>query len=299
MLEQTKSIGLASGTLVPALNIDNGYHRFRIEAREAPRRCKQPRPFNPSVSKIGLARILIREVMKLHFKLIRKEHRKMLLSRPCIYGVFGSRVGGFHPIKEKCVGCMRCVQEYPGVCKVDRNPEFFKFADSYWIPDDPSTSNSTPLSIVTYEAETGKIPIKGMGYKGAFTGPGWDSIWTDMSEIVRPTRDGVYGREYISTNVDVGRKPRFLEFSGSDSRQDSRLVEISLPVIFDYLPPNLNSHSIMASIAGAAQRTGTVFIATPEQAKTIPAAYLNSLAPLVDPSPVTQDKEEQDNCDND
>ncbi|MGA2461918.1 MAG: glutamate synthase-related protein [Candidatus Bathyarchaeia archaeon] len=286
ILEQTKSIG--SGNSAFALRPNSGYHRFKIETHEAPPRRKQPRPFNPRVSKIGLASVLISEALKLRLKLTRKEYRKMLLSRPCIYGVFGSKLGGFHPIKDKCVGCMRCVQEYPGVCVVDRNPEFFKFADSYWVPDDPSTSNSTPVSIVAYEAETGKIPIKGMGYKGAFAGRGWDSIWTDMSEIVRPTRDGVYGREYISTTVDVGRKPRFLEFAGKDVKQESRVVEISLPIIFDYLPPNLNNQSIIGSIAGAAQRTGTLFVATPEQSESLPATNLNSLVPLVSAQNLTR-----------
>ena len=33
-----------------------------------------------------------------------------------------------------------------------------------------------------------------------------------MSEIVRPTRDGIHGREYISTSVDVGRKLTHLAF---------------------------------------------------------------------------------------
>jgi hypothetical protein len=37
-------------------------------------------------------------------------------------------------------------------------------------------------------------------------------MWTDMSEIVRPTRDGIHGREYISTAVDIGRKPAYLTF---------------------------------------------------------------------------------------
>ena len=37
-------------------------------------------------------------------------------------------------------------------------------------------------------------------------GAGFDSMWTDMSEIVRPTRDGIHGREYINTSVDLGRK---------------------------------------------------------------------------------------------
>ncbi len=37
-------------------------------------------------------------------------------------------------------------------------------------------------------------------------------MWTDMSEIVRPTRDGIHGREYISTSVDIGRKLKELAF---------------------------------------------------------------------------------------
>ena len=63
-----------------------------------------------------------------------------------------------------------------------------------------------------YQAETGKIPVSGAGYPGPFTGPGFDSMWTDMSEIVRPTRDGIHGREYISTSVDIGRTPKSLVF---------------------------------------------------------------------------------------
>ena len=36
-----------------------------------------------------------------------------------------------------------------------------------------------------FQAETGRIPISGAGYGGAFAGPGFDSVWLDMSEIVR------------------------------------------------------------------------------------------------------------------
>lgn len=50
------------------------------------------------------------------------------------------------------------------------------------------------------------------GYQGSFGGPGWDSMWLDMSEIVRPTRDGIHGREYIATTVEVGARPAFLRF---------------------------------------------------------------------------------------
>jgi hypothetical protein len=206
------------------------------------------------------------------------------MTRPCIYGVFGSRFGGFRPIREKCTGCMRCVQEYPSFCTVDRNPEFYKFADSYWIPEDPATASGSPVATVSYEAETGKIPIKGMGYKGAFAGPGWDSMWTDMSEIVRPTRDGVYGREYISTIIDVGRKQRFLDFKEPDPLAST--VEVALPMLFDYLPPNLNNESILQSIAAAAARTGTLFIASPSQIQ-FPSVQSQLAIPLISTETVT------------
>ena len=85
------------------------------------------------------------------------------------------------------------------------------------------------------QADTGKIPVSGAGYRGTFHGPGFDSIWTDMSEIVRPTRDGIHGREYISTSVDVGSKPMRLSFTpeGRMLTQPSRLMEIQIPAILD------------------------------------------------------------------
>jgi hypothetical protein len=221
------------------------------------------------------------EAVHYGLRLRKGECRDALLSRPCIYGTFSGRFGGFYPIKEKCTGCMRCVQEYPNVCSVDRNPEFYEFADSYWASEGDATTSGSPVATVCYEAETGKIPIKGMGYKGAFAGPGWDSIWTDMSEIVRPTRDGVYGREFISTAVDVGSKSRSLQFNENGIARCSRTVEVSLPIIFDYLPPNLNSQNILESIAGASARTGTFFIGSASQSDKISEVRRRRLIPLV------------------
>jgi len=277
LLDEPKAIRLAS-ILDPALG--TLYQRYKIVTKPAPARKKLPSPFDPRVSKIGLARILLKEALGYGLKLRKKEYRRALVSRPCIYGTFSGPLGGFHPIKEKCTGCMRCVQEYPGVCSVDRNPEFYRFPDSYWASEGAATTSGSAVATVLYEAETGKIPIKGMGYKGAFAGPGWDSIWTDMSEIVRPTRDGVYGREFISTLVDVGSKEKSLQFN-NEGGQFSKTVEVSLPIIFDYLPANLNSHSIMESVAGASLRTGTIFIATPAQAKQVRAVNRDQLVPLI------------------
>jgi hypothetical protein len=212
------------------------------------------------------------------------EYRKVMLSRPCIYNVLSPRFGGFHPNPDKCVACLRCTEEYPEMCTVDRNPDFFKFADSYWTVEDPTTASGSPVATVSYEAETGKIPIKGMGFKGGFAERGWDSVWTDMSEIVRPTRDGVYGREYISTLVELGRKPKFIQFFDTEQKRTSRIIEIPIPIIFDFLPTNLNSQSILRSIAAAAKKVETLFVASPYQIQGLSKDHCERMVPLVSSS---------------
>ena len=108
-------------------------------------------------------------------------------------------------IDEICRDCYRCVQGCPrGLIFKALNPFYRQLGDDYWTPEIIATT--------WYQAETGKIPVSGAGYGGVFAGEGFDSLWTDMSEIVRPTRDGIHGREYISTTIDLGRKPMFLAF---------------------------------------------------------------------------------------
>ena len=72
-----------------------------------------------------------------------------------------------------------------GLLSVSVNPEFLDLGDEYWKPD---------ILMTTWnQSDTGKIPVSGAGYRGRFHGPGFDSIWTDMSEIVRPTREAFTG----------------------------------------------------------------------------------------------------------
>ena len=105
----------------------------------------------------------------------------------------------------ECKACLSCVQGCTkGLLSVSVNPEFLDMGDDYWKPD---------IMLTTWNQPTpAEIPVSGAGYRGRFYGPGFDSIWTDMSEIVRPTRDGIHGREYISTSVDIGPKPMRLRF---------------------------------------------------------------------------------------
>ena len=116
-----------------------------------------------------------------------------------------SKIEGYADYLYECKNCLCCVQSCTkGLLSRKVNPEFEALGDSFWSPD--------VISITWYQAETGKIPVSGAGYGGPFVGPGFDAMWTDMSEIVRPTRDGIHGREYISTSVDVGRKLPRLRF---------------------------------------------------------------------------------------
>ncbi|HEY4822272.1 MAG TPA: glutamate synthase-related protein [Candidatus Bathyarchaeia archaeon] len=220
--------------------------------------------------KLRLAGMLIHEAFEYRFD------RDVVLSRPCIYGVFGGRLGGFKPIKEKCVGCMRCVQEYPHIMTVRPSDAYSRLGDAYWTPEAVST--------ILYESSTGKIPVKGMGYKGSFGGEGFDGIWTDMSEIVRPTRDGVYGREYISTVVDIGRKPFSLDFSGNEPDSIIRTVEAPIPVIFDQLPDASTSEEVHAATASAAAKLDTFYISKPQKGED---PDTGNLIPLVGEEDIT------------
>ena len=188
--------------------------------------------------------MLVHEAFEYRFE------REVVLSRPCIYGVFGGRFGGFKPIKQKCVGCMRCVQEYPHIMTVKPSDDYKRLGDKFWTPEMVYT--------IWNEAATGKIPVKGMGYKGAFGGEGFDGIWTDMSEIVRPTRDGVYGREYISTSVDIGRKPTRVDFSDHDRKSET--VEIPVPVVFDKLPSGTETADVGHAVNQTAGKIGTLYV---------------------------------------
>jgi Conserved region in glutamate synthase len=247
------------------------YERFKIETKPAPHVYKIPNKFDVSAKKVRLAAMLVHEAFE--YKL----NKEVVLSRPCIYGVFGGRFGGFKPLQQKCVGCMRCVQEYPHIMTVKQSDRYKKLGDSFWTPEAVFT--------IWNEASTGKIPVKGMGYKGSFAGEGFDCMWTDMSEIVRPTRDGVYGREYISTSVDVGRKPTSVDFTSIDKARST--IEIPVPIIFDKVP--VGNGSTRSSVGKAAEKLGTFYVS---RTRTAFDFGPGSLIPIVDEETV-QDVVEQ------
>ena len=153
-----------------------------------------------------------------------------------------------------CMGCFSCIQN----CTKDLlcltiNPEFEKLGNWYWTPEIIQTT--------WLQAETAKIPVSGAGYGGKFSGYGFDSMWTDMSEIVRPTRDGIHGREYISTAVDIGSKPSYLVMQGDDLTSElPPLFSIPMPLVIDMMPVQYALPKLDAIIAETAVKTDLIAI---------------------------------------
>src|SRR5260370_32268450 len=70
-----------------------------------------------------------------------------------------------------------------------------------------------------------------------------------MSEIVRPTRDGIHGREFISTAIDIGEKPAFLHFDehGEIVGPAAAMIATQVPFLFD-MPANAARSKALLSI---------------------------------------------------
>jgi hypothetical protein len=158
---------------------------------------------------------------------------------------------------------------YPARFHLDDGSAYVKYGHQVFAG---STQRGDPYwtaEIVTqtwYMAETGRIPISGAGYGGKFAGAGFEGMWLDMSEIVRPTRDGIHGREYISTQVDLGGGVTALEFDSGKTLHSTLppAIGLPIPVIFDPLPAPLPGRSALRSLAQAAARLQTLALIAPE-----------------------------------
>ncbi len=180
------------------------------------------------------------------------------VKKQCVYGVYDRR--GIDPmqmidsIDNQCMSCLRCVQGCPReLIHKSLNPEYQAMGDAWWTPD--------IIASLWSQAQSGKIPVSGAGYPGPFSGPGFDAMWTDMSEIVRPTRDGIHGREYISTAIDLGKTPGHLSFDAHGDLEGDipLLLDIPLPIILRIPSFGAIGPESMAGWAMAAKRLGTLF----------------------------------------
>ncbi len=239
-----------------------------------------PPRFRVRVKRHKLIALVARELIETRGDL------RVSLSRPCVYGVFGRPVGGLWPREENCVGCLRCTVQYPDMVRVEPNPARARLAAPGLTPDQVDT--------LLYEARTGRVPVRGAGYRGRFGGTSWDGMWLDMSEIVRPTRDGIHGRETISTAVEIGGKLPTLTFDDAGRPVDEAppLRWVELPFILD--GTGVADSALVARIlAETARQAGTLALLpgrvaapgllTPDQrAAVVPSGPVDGDVPLLE-----------------
>ena len=227
-------------------SIADEYHRYHIETEEVDDADPLPHRFLVKVGKVGLAKLIATEALKYFGQF------DVILARPCTYGVFSGPVGGFVPRPKLCVGCLRCEVQHPEFVKVLPNPDLLTLGDSYTTPGH--------ITAIDEEAKKGMVPVRGQGYRGRFGGPGFDGMLTDMSEIVRPSRDGIHGRELIGTAVDIGSKPMHLSFDSNGKLSGSipEMFTIQVPFIFDLPPGDLGTPQLASVVDSTSRRIDTL-----------------------------------------
>jgi hypothetical protein len=155
------------------------------------------------------------------------------------------------------------------------NPEYRILGDDYWKPD--------IINRLWYQAHTGKIPVSGAGYRGPFVGAGFDSMWTDMSEIVRPTRDGIHGREYINTSFEISRRITPLVFNEDMALASDvpSILELPIPLLFRPPANLLLNKKVLISAAKATQVLGSLMLIQPQDYTEALHPYAKSLIPCL------------------
>jgi ferredoxin len=183
-----------------------------------------------------------------------------------------------------CRNCFRCIQECPrGALEKSLDKDFTNIGGAFWKPD--------MLISLWKQAEDGMVPVSGAGYRGPFTGTGFDSMWTDMSEIVRPTRDGIHGREYISTSVDLGRKLNHLTFdaNGQLASKVPDTVDLPIPILFDTPADNLSSNVKVALVKAAAEINTCVIMPVADITSDV-EKYRDNIIPCLAPTEIDTHK---------
>jgi ferredoxin len=201
------------------------------------------------------------------------------VKKECVYGIFDENYQHASTMDEPeylytCQSCFRCVQECTkSIFSRVINPEYRSLGDHYWRAD--------IIRTLWYQAHTGKVPVSGAGYNGPFVGDGFDAMWTDMSEIVRPTRDGIHGREYINTCIELSRRVTPLRFNKDFTLAVDvpPILEIPVPFMFQTPVNVIVSEQMRISAAKAAQKLGTLMIIFPEDYTEALLPYAENLVP--------------------
>jgi len=208
------------------------------------------------------------------------------VKKKCVYGIFKENYLHMSTMQEPeylyaCQSCFRCVQECTkGIFSRVINPEYRTLGDAYWRAD--------IIHRQWYQAHTGKVPVSGAGYRGPFVAEGFDSIWTDMSEIVRPTRDGIHGREYINTCFELSRRISPLKFN-ADMTLASKvppILELPIPLLLDVPADLAATASLRLAAVKAAKALATMMLIDADGYTEDLAPYSPHLIPRLSPQRV-------------
>ncbi len=196
----------------------------------------------------------------------------------CIYGCHERSPADVRKMDEPksacCRSCFACILRCPrGALSMHPCEEYFALGDRTYTP--------AVICSLQEQASAGKIPVSGAGYGGSFDGDGYDNLWTDMSEIVRPTRDGIHGREHISTTVHLGRMVSDLCGMQFDDHWNLKSLipptrEIPIPILFGSLPFSPGG-GIIPPLAVAASQLTTYLTLRPDQDLERYMEYFNHL----------------------
>ncbi len=104
-----------------------------------------------------------------------------------------------------------------------------------------------------------------------------------MSEIVRPTRDGIHGREYINTMVELSKRPMRLRFNPdmTMASEEAPILEIPLPVVLQQPDFGVLSKTVLLAMAAAASSIGTLLFIKAEQYTPFFSPYAANLVPCM------------------
>ncbi len=204
---------------------------------------------------------------------------RQCVKKKCVYGIFKDNYLHMSAMENPeylytCNSCFRCVQECTkGIFSRAINPEYRTMGDDYWTPD--------ILNRTWYQSQTGSVPVSGSGYGGPFVGEGFDSMWTDMSEIVRPTRDGIHGREYINTCIELSKRPLKLIFNPDNTlaTEVPEILEIPIPILFKKPGFGVLSQKVLLAMVKAAHTLGTLMFVAPEDITEELTPYVKALIP--------------------
>jgi ferredoxin len=209
---------------------------------------------------------------------------KNCVKKGCVYDLYRDEANalreelGYLDYIFQCKGCLNCVQNCTkSLLTRVVNPEFKRLGDDTYTPE---------ILIATwFQGATGAVPVSGAGYGGPFSGEGFDSMWTDMSEIVRPTRDGIHGREYINTGVEIGRKLSHLMFDGMKLISNPPPVqEIPMPLIIDQIPKNWRRGGVQEALIRTASTVGIKCVVPADVIERGIEGEMNAVIPLISSS---------------